>query len=52
MEAEASLSNTGWRHCDVVAWLAEQLIDDALEDAAREVQCLHDGVLDAVLTGL
>jgi hypothetical protein len=52
MQVEMPLRDTGWRQADVVEWLAEQLLADAFEGTAMELQGLYDGVLESVLSGV
>ncbi len=49
MLAEASLATTGCSQCEVVEWLAEQLLGHVFEDTTLELQALYDGVLESII---
>lgn len=46
---ESSLHSTGMTQCDVIAWLADQLLLQAVDSVVAEVQQLHDTVSQALL---
>jgi hypothetical protein len=49
MVCEASLAASGCSQCEVVEWLADQLLSDVFTDTTRELQGLYDGVLESIL---
>ncbi len=52
MKVEAALEGTGHTQCEVVEWLAEQLLGDVFTSTTLEVQALYDSVMDSLLDSL
>lgn len=49
---ETTLHGTGLSQADVVKWLADQLLQDALFDVIGEVHELHEAITSIILDSL